>query len=1563
MSGFATTLDQNWLITGNTIGSTVAAEKMSYRGMLYGSTQNAIVSNNRILGVISGASSTSTMTGIQVAFSVSGGSISGNTISDIKQTNSGGWGSNGIYLGSASTTSNLTVANNVVYDVASYGYSSGWGAADNGYGIFVGTGGGYKLYYNTIRLTTNQTSAGNTAAINISSSITTAASLDLQDNIFANSQTNGTRYAIYCAAANTVFSTINYNDYWPGTGTLGYLGAAQATLALWQGATLQDGKSISADPLFVSTTNQQILTGSPVLGAATPAGGITTDITGATRSGSTPTIGAYEYPYVADLAVSQTDAFTTVATGSNATYTITVTNNGPSAAASPSLADTLPTDAAFVSFTPAAGWTCNPPSGGSISCTAASAMAPGASAVFQLVVKVNYCLGSLPSPVTSITNAAAVSSTTPDSNPANNSSSVITTVSDSGACDDGDACTSGDHCSAGACVTTGGCDDSNPCTSNECVLTPTPHCEFPPITCNTPPDVCHTAAGFCTYPGPGICEYPPAPDTTVCEDGDLCTLNDHCSGAGSCVSGTPKNCDDSTVCTTDTCTPATGACVHAAEPVGTACDDGDFCTTASACGPQVGFTQNFDGVTAPALPSGWTTAAASGNPWVTTTTTPDTAPNAAFSDDPASTSDKHLDSPPILISSPTAQLSFRNKWTFEGTSTCYDGGVLEIKIGAGSFTDIVTAGGSFVSGGYNGTTASYNPMGARPAWCFSSAYVTTVVNLPAAAAGQTIVLRWRTASDSSGSGTGQYIDSISITSGWACVGTANLDCNDTNACTADTCDPLVPGGCVHTNVPNGTACLDGDLCNGSEACAAGVCQPGTPLNCDDGNVCTTDTCGATTGCAHANNTNACDDGNECTGGDICGAPAICGATQDFDKVAAPALPTGWTSTLLSGTPGTDALWVTSTTYADTTPNSAFGDDPGTVTDKVLTSPPIAIVGTSAQLTFKTRWTFEGSTSCFDGGVLEIKIGAGSFTDIVTAGGSFVSGAYNGTVYTGYGNPLAGRAGWCFSQTTFLNVVVNLPASAAGQSIVLRWRVASDDSTGATGQYIDTINITDTCTASCAGTPLVAGTACGSSSTGACDNADTCNGAGVCLVNHVPDGTFCGDTGTECINQDTCLTGACQDNGFKPVGTGCGSPVSTTCDHPDTCDGSGACQTNWEPATTACTDGLACTLSDHCTGTGACVGTAKDCSDGNTCTADSCVEPGGTCEYAISGACDIVGNISYYREQSTATEPSTKPVAGVDVTRVSSFEPTATATTNASGVYTFTGEAGNITLTPSQIRLVATESECRAAITAADATEIAKASVSLVTLTPNQRIAADVSNNGAITSYDAGLTAQKAVAVSCIGYHFPVRNATGSDWAFRPVSRSFTPLVGGEDYSFLGVMYGDVTGNWAPPVFFGATADGADVSEPISAGSIQNPRQVRISEGAMLYLIGAPRQVGDGQWQYTLGLQNADGILGMDLTLRAAQGTTIQTVTAAGIASGFQLVSNSVDNDSMISMFGIDPMVGSGQFLVVTVKTTGGLSGMPFEVSAEANEGLIPVGHAPGVPGTNSTRTPSVDMNQ
>jgi hypothetical protein len=93
------------------------------------------------------------------------------------------------------------------------------------------------------------------------------------------------------------------------------------------------------------------------------------------------------------------------------------------------------------------------------------------------------------------------------------------------------------------------------------------------------------------------------------------------------------------------------------------------------------------------------------------------------------------------------------------------------------FQDILAAGGSFVSNGYNRTlsTSYSNPLGGRSAWSGTSTnYVTTIVNLPAAAAGQNIQLRWRCGSDSSVSSNGWFIDTLSIKDATCCSASANV---------------------------------------------------------------------------------------------------------------------------------------------------------------------------------------------------------------------------------------------------------------------------------------------------------------------------------------------------------------------------------------------------------------------------------------------------------------------------------------------------------------------------------------------------------------------------------------------------------------------------------------------------------------------------------------------------------------------------------------------------------------------------------------------------------------------
>jgi hypothetical protein len=182
--------------------------------------------------------------------------------------------------------------------------------------------------------------------------------------------------------------------------------------------------------------------------------------------------------------------------------------------------------------------------------------------------------------------------------------------------------------------------------------------------------------------------------------------------------------------------------------------------------PIVTATQFFDTVTAPALPSDWISSPSGA--WVTTSLQKDTIPNAAFASDPAAQSDQQLISPVFSIAGPGGRLAFRH---YYNTEPGFDGGVLEIAINSTNFDDILSAGGSFINGGYNDviSTDFDNPLASRAAWSGDSGgFVLTTVALPPATAGNNVQFRWRLGSDSSFSGTGWYVDTVMLSVGFAC---------------------------------------------------------------------------------------------------------------------------------------------------------------------------------------------------------------------------------------------------------------------------------------------------------------------------------------------------------------------------------------------------------------------------------------------------------------------------------------------------------------------------------------------------------------------------------------------------------------------------------------------------------------------------------------------------------------------------------------------------------------------------------------------------------------------------
>ncbi|QQS72346.1 MAG: T9SS type A sorting domain-containing protein [Flavobacteriales bacterium] len=612
------TMETGTVITGNTIGSTIAADKIGYRGMFISNQQGVLANNNLIDGVTT--STTSNSVGIIVVGLSSGGSIIGNQVRNVANTNTGGYGSDGIYLGATSTASGLTIANNFVSGVTGYGYTS-IGIGDNGYGIAVVSGGGYNIWYNTVSMNVNQTSGTyQSAALWINSALT-AGSLDVRNNIFASSQTTGTqRYAVYCGSANTVFSAINYNDYATVGANLGYLGSNQANLPAMVAGFGGNANSLNITPVFTSATDLHLIPASntSLNNQGTYIATVTTDIDGATRDVSTPDMGADEFAAVCFQATGTASAVNAGCDTYQIQVNITGTGDSPGG-----LVDIQVDGVDVVNNANVAG--------------------------SPYVLAPLYLNGSTHTVTLQHLGNALCDLMMP---------STTSNVS---------------------------CDDNNPTTTDACVS--------------------------------NACTHTPIP----CDDGDPCTINDVLV--------------------------------------------------------QSSTTQNFDGVTIPALPFDWVShvPVGTGAQWATTNSFFDVF-QSVTTDNPGSVSEQDLTTPTIGIVTASAQLTFKHRWAFESSTlpATYDGGVLEISINGGAFTDIVTAGGSFVTGGYNSTVSNSfsNPLGGRNAWGNNSGgvFITTTVNLPAAAAGQPIKLRWRFGSDSSGAGTGWWIDTFSVTE-IACQGT------------------------------------------------------------------------------------------------------------------------------------------------------------------------------------------------------------------------------------------------------------------------------------------------------------------------------------------------------------------------------------------------------------------------------------------------------------------------------------------------------------------------------------------------------------------------------------------------------------------------------------------------------------------------------------------------------------------------------------------------------------------------------------------------------------------------
>ena len=173
----------------------------------------------------------------------------------------------------------------------------------------------------------------------------------------------------------------------------------------------------------------------------------------------------------------------------------------------------------------------------------------------------------------------------------------------------------------------------------------------------------------------------------------------------------------------------------------------------------------------------------------------------------------------------------------------------------------------------------------------------------------------------------------------------------------------------------------------------------------------------------------------------------------IDTVETPSTP--WTA---AGTES-DVIW----SRVEVTPfNRAWlGLDFGGPSDTTLESPAL-LVGTAAPfvIAFDHRFSFEtdfgtSPPTFYDGGMIEISRNGGPWEDIST----FVEPGYGGTLFIGSDNPLGGRRAFVGRSASFPArdaLTLNLGMAFSGQTVRIRFRIATDAAVGDFGWEIDNI---------------------------------------------------------------------------------------------------------------------------------------------------------------------------------------------------------------------------------------------------------------------------------------------------------------------------------------------------------------------------------------------------------------------------------------------------------------------------------------------------------------------------
>jgi subtilisin family serine protease len=299
-------------------------------------------------------------------------------------------------------------------------------------------------------------------------------------------------------------------------------------------------------------------------------------------------------------------------------------------------------------------------------------------------------------------------------------------------------------------------------------------------------------------------------------------------------------------------------------------------------------------------------------------------------------------------------------------------------------------------------------------------------------------------------------------------------------------------------------------------------------------------------------------------------------------------------------------------------------------------------------------------------------------------------------------------------------------------------------------------------------------------------------------------------------------------------------------------------------------------------------------------------------FAVHGFFTLGGSIQYFQDNRPVSNTSLELV-GVGAQSASS---------DAGGAFSFaTVQTGAYTLTPNKEDQITD-------ITAYDASLILQASAGSITLTTNQRLAADVNASGTVSAMDASLILQRAVGL--LSGYFP---GAGRSWLFSPAERTY-PLLNGNlaGQDFTAILIGDVSGDW--------DGVGDEGGEPESDAG-------RVTLGGTSVALTLPDVIWPGDGTVEVPLQIARGaadVYSLDLRLTYdASRLTLLDVTPGDPAEGAMLFANTSQPGLVrIALASGSPLSRDGDLLTLSFQVTDSLA-TPAALSwqrASVDEGAV-----------------------